>query len=112
MVMAKVTEILVRVTFGEHYYKWGSRLKKQRKGGAIGLHGTGSVARTMMDIWIERYGVLLGEHGVSVHLLQKYVDDVLVVCSNLPLGSRWKGGRITQEDVDRRQDEESGRSKQ
>ena len=47
-----------------------------------------------------------------MHLLKKYVEDVLIITNNLPLGSRWKGGRITCEDDDIMMDEEAGRSKQ
>ena len=104
--MAKVTEVLIRVTFSEHYYNWGGSVRRQQKGGAIGLHGTGSVARTTMDVWIQRYGLLLAKHGVTVHLLRKYVDDVLIICNNLQLGSRWKAGKVSCDEEDRLEDEQ------
>ena len=40
-----------------------------------------------MDKWIELFSELLVNNGIEVYLLKKYVDDVLLVCSNIILGS-------------------------
>ena len=50
-VMGMVTEILVKTTFSHHYYKWDDSIRRQAKGGSIGVRGTGSVAKATMD-WL------------------------------------------------------------
>ena len=67
---------------------------RQRKGGAIGLRGTGSIARTSMDCWIEKFIEVLETQGVKTYLIKKYVDDVLTIVGRLKLGSRWNGTSI------------------
>ena len=50
-----------------------------------------------MDFWIKELEKLMKTNNMVVHLLTKYVDDVVVVCDKLELGSRFKGGRIVIE---------------
>ena len=94
-VMGKVCEILVKVTFGHHFYKWGDTVRRQASGGSIGLRGTGSVARTTMDRWISEYRRILTGAKVDIYLLKKYVDDVCIITRNLDWGARWN--RDTQQ---------------
>ena len=69
-VMAEVIRIMINTTFDHHYYKWGGRIKRQIKGGAIGLRATGSLACLLMDIWIQEFGDILKRNGVEIHLLK------------------------------------------
>ena len=63
-----------------------------------------------MDFWIEELEKLMKENNMVVHLLTKYVDDVVVVCDKLELGSRFKGGRIVIEAEDVANDVREGRT--
>ena len=87
--MGKVTEILVKTTFQYHCYKWDDSVRKQSKGGSIGVRGTGSVAKATMDWWIGEYRRILTGANVEVLLLKKYVDDVCIISKNLDWGARW-----------------------
>ena len=49
MIMEKVVEATIKATLNNHVYKWGERIFRQMKGGAMGLRATGSVARMAMD---------------------------------------------------------------
>ena len=109
--MASVTEIMVTATFKHHFYKWDGVIRQQKKGAAMGVRASGSLSKVCMDQWIEDYRELLVACNVEVKLLKKYVDDVLVVCINLPLGSRFREGRISQMEADRAEDEARSRSK-
>ena len=49
--------------------------------------------------------------GFKVHLLVKYVDDVVAVTSNCHLGTRFKDGKLTQTEEDCLQDLQEGRTR-
>ena len=109
-ILGKVIEIMIRTTFGHHYYKWGEDVMRQVSGGAIGLRATGSVARRVMEKFLGEYRRLLEEHGVEVLLLRKYVDDILSITSKLEVGSRWTGNSISRRQEDIEEDTAQGRS--
>ena len=52
-VMKKLIEVSTNTAFENHFYRWEGRLFRQRKGGGIGLRGTGSLARHATDEFIE-----------------------------------------------------------
>ena len=88
-IIGLLTEIMVRSTFDNHFYKWKGEILRQTSGGAIGLRATGTCSKIVMDKWMELFSELLVNNGIEVYLLKKYVDDVLLVCSNVILGSYW-----------------------
>ena len=53
-----------------------------------------------MEDWIRRLHELLESQGIQVHILTKYVDDVLRVVGSVELGTRWSidGLTVTKED--------------
>ena len=85
---------MVKTTFRTHHYKWRGEVRRQTKGGAIGLRATGSLARNTMDTWIQEFRDLLESQGVEIILLEKYVDDVVIVCKNIGLGRRFSEGSL------------------
>ena len=95
---------MIGACFNNHLYKWNSKILLQKKGGAIGLRATGALAKVTMDHWIKQYREILERHGIKVWLLKKYVDDVMVITNNIPIGSRWNGKEITCTEVDALED--------
>ena len=71
------------------------------EGGPIGLRATGLVARVLMDYWAaklkemaERTQTLHALNPVkfeplTIHLIRKYVDDILLAMGLLRRGTRW-----------------------
>ena len=110
--MAKVVECMVNVCFESHIYRWNDTVKRQKKGGAIGLRATGSLAKVTMDHWIEVFRRKLTDLDMRVWLLKKYMDDVLVVTTNLALGSRYRNGRIERTERDTQEDRTNNRTKE
>ena len=91
-IMAKVLECMIGATFRNHYYKWNNQLRRQAKGGAIGLRATGSLAKTTMDKWIPDSKGKIERARIWVWLLEKYVHDVLIVISltfDVPFSKLW-----------------------
>ena len=89
-----MVQTLIESTFNTQVYKWAGKVYKQRKGGPIGLRASGSRAKAAMEDWISRFEDKLGKLGIEVHLIRKYLDDVVIICSNLKLGSRFVNKRI------------------
>ena len=48
-----------------------------------------------MEDWITKFREILEQNNVEILVLTKYVDDVLIICKNLPLGAYWNGNRIS-----------------
>ena len=96
-------------TFDTHYYKWEGKIRKQEKGGPIGLRAEGSLAKAVMAIFMAQLRKKLEELGMKVILLKSYVDDVLVVTRNVHLGTKYdretKTLRSTEEDRERHEAE-------
>ena len=111
-IMEVVVEILIKATFDNHFYKWGQEIYRQLEGGAIGLRATGSVARAIMGHIMEVIRGFMVDNGMPVHLLKKYVDDILIITDRLSLGARYSSGKIVtnQKDVD--DDVQSGKSRE
>ena len=63
-VMGKVVKILIKTTFENHYYKFDSKVLRHVLGGPIGLRSKGSVIRMVMKWFLDRYRVLLEQHGI------------------------------------------------
>ena len=82
-------------TFKNHFYKLDNQIRKQQTGGATGLRATGSLSRVTMDKWITEFRRKVESAGAKKWLLKKYLDDVMVVATNMRLGSRWEEDRIT-----------------
>ena len=110
--MAKVLEIMIETCFRNHIYKWDNQIRKQRNGGAIGLRATGSLSRVTMDVWIKKFKAKLEELGIDIWLCKKYVDDVLVIVTNLKLGTRLKEGKLEQTEHDLKLDTDEQKTKQ
>ena len=110
--LGKVVEILVKVTFENHFYKWNNNIYRQTRGGPIGLRAAQSLARIIMDFWLQECKQKLMSGGIVTKLLDKYVDDVLAVLESLPLGSRWVEGRVEYLQEWEQIDRDLGRTKE
>ena len=63
-----------------------------------------------MDSWIAKYRERLEALGVKVWLLKKYVDDVLIVTTNLQMGARVIGDQVIVTEQSKTEDESNCRS--
>ena len=111
--IARVMEVAIRTTFKSHFYKWNGHIYKQQAGGPIGLRASGSIAKVCMEVWLQEFRLKLEKAGLEVHLLKKYVDDVIIVCSMAKRGDRVsKEGQIGREMESLGEDIRNGVSKQ
>ena len=80
----------MKIVFSTHFYEWNGTIYRQVSCGPIGLRSTGSVCRVVMDYWrseiskkivqMDNLKVInpVNYETLTIHLLKKYVDDVLV----------------------------------
>ena len=76
----------------------------------MGLRASGALSRICMDIWMKGFKQKLEELRVKLRLAKKYVDDVLTVVHNLPLGSRFIQGQLVVTQETHNQDKEANLS--
>ena len=84
-----------------HVYEFANELKRQRKGGAIGMEITGVVAQIFMVWWDRQLQNRLDEVDFKLKMHERYVDDSNVVARQMEVGARYDGERIviTEESI-------------
>ena len=112
LLLSLVCKVATMQIFKHHTYSFGGVTRRQAKGGPIGLRLTSMVARIIMDQWFIGFIVAVMEAGLKVHAVIKYVDDVNVVVSMLPLGTRWSSGSFKTTQEWTLEDVKAGRSQQ
>ena len=87
-----------------------NKIRRQKVGGAIGLRATGALAKITMDQWIELFAERLNSAGMTTWLLKKYVDDILVITTNLKIGTRYTDGKFVHNTENEEEDLREGRT--
>jgi hypothetical protein len=87
--LAAVIGQSVSYVMGNHVYTTEDVIRKQSKGGAIGLRMTGEIARIVMLEYDTILRARLSELGVKEWTYGRYVDDGNSVVSVLPLGTHY-----------------------
>ena len=92
-------EHLIKVTMNNHIYTFNGEIKRQVKGGAIGLMLTGWLACLYMIHWCKKLVSKVKDATADLpdfvlHMLKLYVDDGDVVSTALPPGSRLVNGKV------------------
>ena len=77
--LCKALAIGIKKVMEAHVYKFDGKIRRQRKGGAIGLEMTGELAGVFMMWWDRRMRESLREAGINVQMYKRYVDDINIV---------------------------------
>ena len=88
-IVARCTEIAIRIIFENFMYNFGGKTRLQRKGGPIGARLTMACSRVVMQEWGEKYRRILVEARLVITLFKIYVDDVRQVSTVLKMGTRY-----------------------
>ena len=89
-ILTKVVEAMILATFKNPLHKWEERIFLLPNW----FESPGSIARMVMDTWLEQMKVKMENSGVPCEMIKKYVDDVLAIVWKLNLGYRWTGDHI------------------
>ena len=77
--LAEALRIAIVFIMKHHIYIFDSKIKKQSKGGAIGLELTGDLAQVYMAWYDRQLRRRMDDRGIQVLLYQRYVDDINLV---------------------------------
>ena len=77
--LAEAIYIGIKFTMSNHIYRFDDQIKKQAKGGPIGLELTGEVALIFMAWWDKQFKTKLRENNLQVYAYQRYVDDINII---------------------------------
>jgi hypothetical protein len=106
--LAMVIGQSVSFVMTNHVYSTEDIIRKQSKGGAIGLRMTGEIARIVMLEYDSILRARLAALGVKEWTYGRYVDDTNSVVSVLPLGTRYnqitRKLEVTEEAAERDRD--------
>ena len=77
-----------------HTYEFNKMIRKQRKGGPIGMDLTGTIAKIYMKWWDKQLLAKFEELGVRVKLYKRYIDDMTICLKVLVLGMKYVEGKL------------------
>ena len=93
--------IVLKVLMETHVYEFVEEIRRQRKGGAIGMELTGVVAQIFMVWWDRELRRRLEEVNIRLKMHERYVDDSNVLTKETEVGARYDGTKliITEESI-------------
>ena len=81
-----------------HTYTFGNQIRKQTKGGPIGLDITGAIAQIYLIWWAEELKTRLSNYGIDLEAKKNYVDDAIIAMPPREPGLRYQDGAIIFEE--------------
>ena len=90
--------VALQTVMKNHVYQFDKQIKKQSRGGPIGLELTGHIAQVFMIWWDNRIRKDLTNAGVNILLYKRYVDDVNWAIEPIPPGLRYREHRLDFDD--------------
>ena len=94
LLVATVVKLATKAMFTHHYYSFGGLKFQQREGGPIGLRGTCSIARLIMQMFDKKWEDLVRGAGLRLQLYMRYMDDGRLYLHPLKRGWRWRMGQL------------------
>ena len=107
----KAIELMIEIGMENHIYKFGNKVRMQKKGGPIGLALTGEVADCYMLNWDRKYLERLESLGIKTLLYSRLKDDILISTRSLEKGAKYVDGELIKDRVREMEDEEESDTK-
>ena len=107
LLVATVVQLATIAMFQHHYYGFANGKFQQMEGGPIGLRGTCTIARLVMQVFDRRWEKMVTGAGLSLNLYVRYMDDGRIFLHPLKRGWRWEKNELVfckrweEEDRDR-----------
>ena len=89
LLVATVVMLATQAMFQHHYYGFGGNKFQQMEGGPIGLRGTCTIARLVMQIFDQKWEGLVMNAGLNIKLYMRYMDDGRIFSQPIKRGWRW-----------------------
>ena len=94
LLVGTVVKIATEAMFKNHYYGFGGKIFHQETGGPIGLRGTCSIARLVMQVFDVKWEGILHRVGLQMWLYGRYMDDGRSFMQPVKKGWKWQGGEL------------------
>ena len=92
--LAKVFEIMITASMKNHVYKFGNKIRVQKKGGPIGLGLTGELADCVMIEWDRKFLKEMSKLGIDPAIYKRFKDDITLYLESLEKGTKLKDGKL------------------
>ena len=90
IMIKEALKIVLHLIMDNHMYHFNNVLRKQVKGGAIGLDLTEVIARIFMSWWDRELLKRLTNLGCKIHLYKRYVDDINIIMQKIDPGTKYE----------------------
>ena len=92
--LSEALKVAIKFIMKNHVYRYGDEMKKQTKGGPIGLELTGELAGVFMSWWDKEFLKELRRIGIEILMYKRYVDDVNIIMVAPNAGLDYIDGRV------------------
>ena len=92
MMLTEAIRIALNVIMKNHIYEYNQVLRRQSRGGPIGMDLTGTVAKIFMKWWDKQLLQRMDEVGIAVPMYERYVDDGNICAEATQPGVRYERG--------------------
>ena len=76
IMLREALRVVLTVIMKNHVFTFNNEIRKQTKGGPIGLKLTGVLAQIFMIWWDKEFAARLDEMAIVVRMNKRYVDDI------------------------------------
>ena len=94
----RALHIAIKFVMNNHTYTFGNQIRKQAKGGPIGLDITGAIAQIYMIWWAEELKSRLSRLLIEIEAKKCYVDDINIAMPPTEPSLRYQDGVIIMDE--------------
>ena len=76
VMLREALRVALTLVIKNHVYTFDNEIRKQTKGGPIGLKLTGGLAQIFMIWWDNKFAARLCKMNIAVRMNKRYVDDI------------------------------------
>ena len=91
--LREAPRVMLTAIMKSHVYTFDDKIRKQTKGGPIGLKLTGVLAQLFMIWWDKEFATRLDEMSIMVRKNKRYVNDINLAVQPTPPGMRYKDSK-------------------
>ena len=89
--LTEALRVVLTFIMKNHVCKFDGTIRKQAKGGAIGLELTGVLAQILMVWWDREFKARVEGLGIPLYMYKRYVDDINVIVGAVEPGAKIAG---------------------
>ena len=102
--LTEAMRTVLKVLLETHTYEFAGTIRRQTRGGPIGMEITGVIAQVFMVWWDREFRKRLDTINIQLPLHERYVDDSNVGTEETEVGARYNGERLVVTEESRNED--------